>query len=97
MGEDCRLMLETKRCSLFVAPAVVQNPDMMFGTNKVGTSFDATEARTGRRAIAGISLFCDPPNPEIVEQFRPIERATARRMVAVHTIRFPEDEVLTAE
>jgi hypothetical protein len=36
-------------------------------------------------------LFCDPPNGEIIEQFRQIERSTERRMVAVREIRFPED------
>jgi hypothetical protein len=42
-------------------------------------------------------FFYDPPNGEIVEQFRQIERANERRMVAVHKIVFPEDAEPTAE
>jgi hypothetical protein len=48
------------------------------------------------RRIAGGLFFCDPPNGEIVEHFRQMELETERRMVAVHTIRFSEDEVPTA-
>jgi hypothetical protein len=48
------------------------------------------QAKGGRRA-AGIMFFCDPPNAEIIEQFRQMERVTERRMVAVNTIRFPGD------
>jgi hypothetical protein len=44
----------------------------------------------------GSIFFCDPPNGEIIEQFRQMERATERRMVAVHKIRFPEDEAPVA-
>ena len=39
----------------------------------------------------------NPPNGEIIEQLRQIERATERRMVAVHKIRFPEDAEPTAD
>ena len=41
--------------------------------------------------MAGVSLFSDPPNGEIIEQFRQMERATERRMIVVREIRFPED------
>jgi hypothetical protein len=36
-------------------------------------------------------FFHDPPNGEIIEQFRQIVRETERRMVAVHKVIFPED------
>ena len=31
MGEHCRLMLETKNCSLFVAPAILQSTVIFYG------------------------------------------------------------------
>jgi len=52
---------------------------------------DTVDPNTGARAVAGAMLFSDPPNAEIIEQFRQIERETERRMIAVHTILFPED------
>jgi hypothetical protein len=58
---------------------------------------ETTSAETGGRSAAGVIFFCDPPNGEIVEQFRQLERETERRMVAVHKIVFPEDEVSTAQ
>ena len=59
-------------------------------------SLETVDQGAGGRRIAGGLFFCDPPNGEIVEQFRQMERETERRMVAVHTIRFPEDEAPTA-
>jgi hypothetical protein len=41
-------------------------------------------------------MFHDPPNGEIIEQLRQLERTAERRMIAVHKIRFPEDEATTA-
>lgn len=96
MGENCRLMLETKGCSVYVAPAVLRMNLILFGANKVSISIEAAERDTGGRLAAGTIFFYDPPNGEIVEQFRQMERATERRMVAVHTIQFPEDEATTA-
>jgi len=46
--------------------------------------------------ITGGMFFYDPPNAGIIERFRQIKRGTERRMVAVHTIHFPEDEAPTA-
>jgi hypothetical protein len=60
-------------------------------------SVETIDQTTGVRAVAGVMFFHDPPNGEIVEQFRQIERATERRMVAVHKIRFPEDVEPTAQ
>jgi hypothetical protein len=91
MGEHCRIMMQTKGCSLYVAPVVLRNIVGFFGTNKVSMTVETTSAETGGRAAAGIIFFSDPPNGEIVEQFRQLERATERRMVAVHKIVFPED------
>ena len=42
-------------------------------------------------------LFSAPPNGEIIEQLRQIERATEKRMVAVREIRFAEAAPPTAD
>ena len=60
-------------------------------------SVEGAEQDMGGRSTAGTIFFCDPPNGEIIEQFRQMERATERRMVAVHKIVFPEDEMPTAQ
>jgi Ribonuclease G/E len=59
-------------------------------------SLETAHQYTGVRSLAGIMLFYDPPNGEIIEQFRQIERETERSMVAVREIRFPEDAAPTA-
>ena len=59
--------------------------------HSLSISLETADQQTGIRSIAGVLLFYDPPNGEIIEQFRQIERATERRMVAVHKIVFPED------
>jgi hypothetical protein len=98
LGEHCRLMLTTKRCSIYVAPVVLRSYAVgLFGTDKVSMSVDTVDQDTGARTYVGIMFFHDPPNGEIVEQFRQIERATERRMVAVHKIVFPEDATATAQ
>jgi hypothetical protein len=91
MGEHCRLMMETNGCSLFVAPAVLRSLIALFGMNKVSMSLEGAEQGTGERRAAGVIFFSDPPNGEVIEQFRQLERATERRMVAVHKVVFPED------
>ena len=56
-----------------------------------------TAQPAGGRAAFGAMFFYDPPNGEIIEQLRQMERETERRMVAVHKIVFPEDAEPTAE
>ncbi len=91
-------MLTTKRCSIYVAPVVLRSYAVgLFGTDKVSMSVDTVDQDTGARTYVGVMFFHDPPNGEIVEQFRQIERATERRMVAVHKIAFPEDATATAQ
>ena len=97
MGEHGRVMLETKGCSLYVAPAVLRFNVALYGADKVSVSIDTAAQDTGVRATAGLIFFCDPPNGEILEQFRQMERATEKRMVAVHKIRFPEDAEPTVD
>jgi hypothetical protein len=98
IGEHCRLMLATKGCSVYVAPVVLRSYVVgLFGTDKVSMTVDTVDQDTGIRSVAGVMFFYDPPNGEIVEQFRQIERATERRMVAVHKIRFPEDAAPSAQ
>jgi hypothetical protein len=97
MGDHCRSMIETKGCSLYVAPAVLRSIVTLYGVEKVSIGIETAEQDSGGRIPAGIIFFCDPPNGEIIEQFRQMERATEKRMVAVHKIRFPEDAVLTTE
>jgi hypothetical protein len=90
-GEHCRLMMENKGCSLYVAPVVLRHIVGYYGTEKVSISVETIDQDTGLRMLAGVMVFSDPPNGEIIEQFRQIERATERRMVAVHKVVFPED------
>jgi len=97
LGEQCRLMMETKGCSIYVAPVLLRNIVGFYGTDTVSMTLEMADQRTGVRTSAGIMLFYDPPNGEIIEQFRQIERETERRMVAVHKIVFPEDTVSIAE
>ena len=96
MGEHCRQIMETKGCSLYVAPAVLRLNVVLYGVDKVSISVETAERNTGGRLAAGLIFFSGPPNGEIVEQFRQMERETERRMVAVHKIRFPEDAEPTA-
>ena len=97
MGVHCRVMLETKGCSLYVAPVVFRAIVGLMGADKVSMTVETADQKTGDRTVLGVMLFHDPPNGEIVEQFRQIERATERRMVAVHKIVFPEDATATAQ
>jgi hypothetical protein len=97
MAEHCRVMLETKGCSLYVAPAVVRSMVGLYGTDKAATEVRTFDQDTGAQTVAGVMVFSDPPNGEIIEQLRQIERATERRMVAVHKIRFPEDAEPTVD
>ena len=98
VAEHCRLMLKTKGCSVYVAPVVLRNNIVaLYGPDKVSISIDTVDQETGTRRVNGVMMFYDPPNGEIVEQFRQIERETERRMVAVQKIVFPEDEVPKAE
>ncbi len=96
MGEHCRLMMKTKGCSLYVAPAIVRSIVVFFGAEKVAVTVETAEPGTGGRLTPGAIFFCDPPNGDIIEQFRQMERETERRMVAVREIRFPEEEPTAA-
>lgn len=97
MGEHCRMTLEMPRCSIYVAPVFIRIIGIVFyGADKVSTSVETVDRETGGRSPLGIMYFHDPPNGEIIEQFRQLERATERRMVAVHKIVFPEDAAPTA-
>jgi len=91
VGEHCRFMMETKGCSVYVAPIVWRSIITLYGTDKASMSVETADQETGARSPAGVIFFYDPPNGEIIEQLRQIERATERRMVAVHKIVFPED------
>jgi len=94
MGEHCGLMMETKGCSIYVAPVVLRSATVaLYGADKVLLLIETVHQETGALTFGGGALwFHDPPNGEIIEQFRQIERATERRMVAVHKIIFPEDK-----
>jgi len=97
LGEHFGLMMQTRGCALFVAPAIIKSTVALFGSDKVAMTVETAGQDASSRTIAGVLWFCDPPNSEIVEQFRQMERETERRMVAVHKIVFPEDAVSTAE
>ena len=76
---------------MYVAPAVLRFTVAIYGADKMAVTVHADDLRTGRGTYAGVIFFSDPPNGEIIEQFRQIERETERRMVAVHKVVFPED------
>ena len=67
-------MMETKSCSLFAAPVIVRNFIGLYGTEKASMSVDTFDQDTGAQTTVGIMFFYDPPNGEIIEQFRRIER-----------------------
>src|SRR5262249_1682229 len=91
VGEHCRRIMEVKGCSLYVAPTVLRFSVILYGVDKVAITVDTADQQTrGRRAV-GVIFFSDPPNSEIIDQFRQIQRETERRMVAVHKVIFPED------
>ncbi|HEV2173655.1 MAG TPA: hypothetical protein VGR71_08815 [Nitrospira sp.] len=90
MGDHCRLMMVTKGCSLYVAPVVLRSVVVLCGQDQASITVETTD-QDGGRTVAGNLFFSDPPNGEIIEQFRQMERETERRMVAVHKIRFPAD------
>jgi hypothetical protein len=96
MGEHCRVMLGTKGCSLYMAPAVLRSVIGLYGTDRASVTLEIVDQSIGGQRVAGVLLFSDPPNAEIIEQLRQIERATERRMVGVHQVRFPEDETRAA-
>jgi hypothetical protein len=97
VGEHCRLMMETKGCFVYVAPIVLRSIITLYGTDKASMSVETADQETGARTTAGVIFFYDPPNGEIIEQLRQIERVAERRMVAVHKIVFPEDTAATAQ
>jgi hypothetical protein len=97
VGEHCRFMMETKGCSLYVAPTVLRSIISLYGTDTASMSVETADQQTGARSTAGVIFFYDPPNSEIIEELRQIERAAERRMVAVHKIVFPEDESSRAQ
>ncbi len=96
IGEHCRFMMETKGCSVYVAPTVLRSIITLYGPDKASMSVETADQQTGARSTAGVIFFYDPPNGEIIEQLRQIERVAERRMVAVHKIIFPEDEAPAA-
>ena len=82
---------------MYVAPVVLRAFVEIYGVDKVSLSVETTDPNTGGRAIAGSLFFSDPPNGEIIDQFRQMAWETERRMVAVHKIVFPEEAVSPAE
>jgi hypothetical protein len=96
-GAHCRAMMGTENCSLYIAPAVFRAIVALCGTDKASITLEMVDQDATGRATLGTLLFSDPPNREIIERFRQIERATERRMVAVHQVRFPEDAAPTAD
>jgi hypothetical protein len=96
-GDHCRAMMGTENCSLYIAPAVFRAILALCGTDKASITLEMVDPDATGRATLGTLLFCDPPNREIIQRFRQIERATERRMVAVHQVRFPEDDATPAD
>lgn len=92
MAEHCHWMLGTKGCFLYVAPVIMRAVVGLYGPDKAGFSFETIDPVAGKRTMTGVMMFSDPPNGEIIEQLRQLERETERRMIAVREIRFPEGE-----
>jgi hypothetical protein len=80
-GDHLRLMMETKGCSVYVAPFVFRSVVALFGVHKVAISFETFEGAGGRR-IAGYMLFSDPPNSEII----PLAEPVAVRLDPIRTL-----------
>jgi hypothetical protein len=59
-GEHCQLV-ETKGCSLFVAPVVFRGVVVLCGADKLSMNLDTVDQATGGRRATGIMFFCDPP------------------------------------
>lgn len=94
-GEHCRLMMKTKGCSLYVAPAIVRSIVVFFGTEKIAVTVETAEPGTGGRVTPGAIFFCDPQT-EILSSSSGRSSARPRdAWVAVHEIRFPEDAAHT--
>src|SRR5271167_1568818 len=47
MGDHCRLMMETKGCSLYVAPAVVRSSVHLYGVDKVSITIETFDQGAG--------------------------------------------------
>ena len=60
MGEPCRLMIETKGCSLYVAPALLRSVVSLYGTDRVSVSVELAQQDTGGRLAVESTFFCDP-------------------------------------
>jgi len=97
LADHCLAMLATKNCSLYLAPVVFRAIVSLYGANKVSVSMESVAEEGRGRIVLGGLYFCDPPNGEIVEHFRQLERATERKMIAVRQIRFPEDAAAIRE
>ncbi len=96
IGDHCQRLLQTKGASVYLAPAVFQGIIGLYGTEEASMSVETVEPGAGGRRINGALIFHDPPNGEIIEQLRQLERATERQMIAVREIRFPEEETAAA-
>src|SRR5215469_741243 len=97
LAEHCRFMMATKGCSVYVAPTVLRSIITLYGADTASMSVEMANQQAGARSPAGVIFFYDPPNGEIIEQLRQIERLAERRMVAVHKIAFPEAGASPAE
>jgi len=97
LADHCRFRMETKGCSVYVAPTLLRSIIILYGTDTASMSVEMADQQTGARSPAGVIFFYDPPNGEIIEQLRQIERVAERRMVAVHKIVFPEAGASPAE
>ena len=86
IAEHCRQMVTRKKCSVYVAPAIVQNDVFLYGSDKAGLTLKRFDSERGILQLAYGFFFSDPPNSEIIEELRLIIRDTEKRMVAVHTI-----------
>lgn len=80
-----------------MAPTVLRNIIHLYGTDTASISVETNDEKTGFISTVGVIFIYDPPNGEIIEQLRQIERLAERRMVSVHKIVFPEDTLPTAE
>ena len=96
MGEHCRNVLQTRGGSVYLAPAIFRGIIGLYGTEEASLSIETVDPSAGGRRVNGNFVFHDPPNGEIIEELRQIERATERQMIAVREVRFPEDETAAA-
>jgi hypothetical protein len=60
-ADHCRVVMQTRGCSLYVAPAVLRMHVCLYGSDRVSITLETAEQDTGVRNIAGPCSFATRP------------------------------------